>query len=228
MNGDLKLGSEQAARELTSDEKLARDAFFLHAERFQGFIAAKLRELLGEPAYDQRIFNGEERRRRAEALMKCAYDGAFNSIQRHESWCEMHREQGWVFGPEFRPDLKQHPNLVPWEKLPLEARVKADIFAIVAEFTATIFKLAVMRFSRAEVIQQVRLLANMPLDENDVPEEKFSERLSAIADLVEGKNVGFVGEVLERVNTIRERSQQIKETPDDVMNALTEALTVGR
>lgn len=228
VQGDLQMGEAFAAREMTSSELAAQAEFFRLAERFQGYVAQKLRELLREPAYDQRIFNDVERTRRAQALMKCAYDGAFDSKERHKNWCDMHTAQGWVFGPEFRPDLKQHNNLVPWEELPVEARVKADIFALVAVFTADILKLAIQHLSRAEQVQQIRVLANLPLDENDVPEEVMSKRLTAIAELLEGDTDSFVNEVLARVNVIRERSTFLKETPDDVVSALTEALTVGR
>jgi hypothetical protein len=137
-------------RDLLPHELILRDELFTVAERFQGLVAGKLRELLGEPAYDQSMFNMEQRVRRAEALFQCAYTASFDSRERHASWCLMHSEQGWTYGPEFRPDLKQHPNLVPWEELPTEAKVKADIFAYVAHFTADLFALAADRYTYAQ------------------------------------------------------------------------------
>ena len=225
--GNLKLGVDVAAREFTLEELGAQEAFFELAERFQGYVAQKLRELLGEPAYDQRIFTTEERRRRAEALKQCAYDGAYDARQRHANWCSMHNELGWKHGPVFDPKNKQHPNLVPWDALPLDARVKADIFALVSVFTADILKLAVQHLSRAEKYESIRVLAHMPLDENDVPEEKLMERLTAIAQLCEGDNAPYVNEVLERFNRIYEREQGLFGY-DDSVAAITEVLTVGR
>ena len=104
-------------------------------ERMQGEIAREIRVLLGEEQYDQRIFTYAERARRVEAMRKCAAERTTDS-ERHEAWCAMHREQGWVHGPAFRPDLKQHPNLLPWNELSASTRSKAQIFAICSRYAA--------------------------------------------------------------------------------------------
>ena len=46
----------------------------------------------------------------------------------HESWMAQKVADGWVFGPEKRPDLKQHPCIVPFDALPREQQAKDFIF----------------------------------------------------------------------------------------------------
>lgn len=50
------------------------------------------------------------------------------SEELHESWCVTKRQQGWVYGEEKDFDAKTHPCLVPYAELPLEQRVKDDLF----------------------------------------------------------------------------------------------------
>ena len=40
-------------------------------------------------------------------------------------------EDGWTYGPEKNPDLKQHPCLVPFHELPREQQAKDYIFRAV-------------------------------------------------------------------------------------------------
>lgn len=46
----------------------------------------------------------------------------------HDAWSNQKIADGWVYGPEKSPDLKQHPCLVPYMDLPLEQRVKDFLF----------------------------------------------------------------------------------------------------
>ena len=46
----------------------------------------------------------------------------------HESWLAQKVEQGWVYGPLKKPELKQHPCLVPFAELPKEQQAKDYIF----------------------------------------------------------------------------------------------------
>lgn len=107
-------------------------------ERMQAEIAREIRVMLGEEQYDQRLFNDAERARRVDALIQCATDSQQTPQQRHEAWCQMHVENGWQYGPEFKPAEKLHPNLMPWDALPAEARSKANIFAVVANYAAEV------------------------------------------------------------------------------------------
>lgn len=106
-------------------------------EQMQGEIAREIRVLLGEEQYDQRIFTDEERARRVDALKLCASKGT-SDAERHSEWVQMHLDSGWKVGPEFRPDLKEHPNLLPWEQLPASTRSKARIFDICARYAAAV------------------------------------------------------------------------------------------
>lgn len=107
-------------------------------ETMQGEIARELRVMLGEEQYDQRIFTADEHSRRVDALIQCAEDSYPSAADRHAGWCQMHVDNGWVYGPEFKPSEKQHPNLKPWDQLSAEARSKATIFAIVAKYARAV------------------------------------------------------------------------------------------
>ena len=104
-------------------------------ERMQGAIAAEIRMMLGEGPYSDAIFDAEQRRRRIEAMQKCAAQST-SDADRHESWMKMHLDAGWVHGPEFDPAKKTHQNLMPWDDLPATTRSKARIFDIVAKAAA--------------------------------------------------------------------------------------------
>ena len=46
----------------------------------------------------------------------------------HESWMAQKVAEGWSYGPEKRPDLKQHHCIVPFDALPREQQAKDYIF----------------------------------------------------------------------------------------------------
>ncbi|GGO63147.1 RyR domain-containing protein [Nonomuraea cavernae] len=55
----------------------------------------------------------------------------------HESWCEVKRADGWMYGPVKDEAAKTHPCLVPYSNLPEAERVKDHLFyAIVCAFPA--------------------------------------------------------------------------------------------
>lgn len=55
----------------------------------------------------------------------------------HESWCDVKRRDGWVYGPVKDADAKTHPCLVAYDLLPVEQKVKDHLFAgIVSALTA--------------------------------------------------------------------------------------------
>lgn len=49
----------------------------------------------------------------------------------HESWMAQKVADGWVYGPEKKPELKQHPCMVPFNQLPPEQQAKDFIFRAV-------------------------------------------------------------------------------------------------
>jgi len=46
----------------------------------------------------------------------------------HENWMREKVEQGWVYGPEKNADLRTHPCLMPFEKLPPMQQAKDRLF----------------------------------------------------------------------------------------------------
>jgi len=106
-------------------------------EEMQAEIAKEIRVMLGEEQLDQKLFTVEQRQRRMEALKLCALENTSDE-DRHLSWLKMHEEGGWIYGEEFNPTLKTHPNMKPWDELPASTRSKAKIFNIVAKATLRI------------------------------------------------------------------------------------------
>jgi len=49
----------------------------------------------------------------------------------HESWMAQKVAEGWTYGPEKRPDLKQHHCMVPFDELPREQQAKDYLFRAV-------------------------------------------------------------------------------------------------
>ena len=58
--------------------------------------------------------------------------------EQHESWMKERVSQGWVCGTKLDRANKIHPNLVPYDQLPLDQRKKDKLFiAIVNALTST-------------------------------------------------------------------------------------------
>jgi len=106
-------------------------------EAMQGKIAAEIRVMLGEGPYAASLFDESQIRRRIKAMVECAAKST-SDTERHDSWCAMHRESGWVYGETFDPVAKTHPNLVEWDELPSAVKSKARIFDIVAKAAAEV------------------------------------------------------------------------------------------
>lgn len=49
----------------------------------------------------------------------------------HESWMAQKVAEGWVYGPEKRPETKQHHCILPFEQLPREQQAKGFLFPAV-------------------------------------------------------------------------------------------------
>lgn len=54
----------------------------------------------------------------------------------HESWMAQKAADGWVYGPEKRPEVKEHPCMVPFDQLPREQQAKDYIFRAVVHALA--------------------------------------------------------------------------------------------
>ena len=49
----------------------------------------------------------------------------------HESWMEQKVRDGWTYGPEKKPELKQHPCMRPFDELSQAQQAKDYIFRAV-------------------------------------------------------------------------------------------------
>ena len=51
----------------------------------------------------------------------------------HNSWMEQKLQEGWTYGKEKDSAMKRHPCLLPYLHLPLEQRLKDDLFSAVVK-----------------------------------------------------------------------------------------------
>ena len=58
-------------------------------------------------------------------------DGDHGPEASHASWMAQKVAEGWVYGPEKKPDLKQHHCIVPFADLPVAQQAKDFIFRAV-------------------------------------------------------------------------------------------------
>lgn len=65
----------------------------------------------------------------ARAGVRAVLNGeATSPEQQHELWMKLKLDEGWVFGATKDPEMKTHPCLLPYEKLPPEQRAKDHLF----------------------------------------------------------------------------------------------------
>jgi hypothetical protein len=219
----LKLGLNTEVRDMTEDEKNYQLQMFILAERLQGEIAKQLRVLLGEPPYDQKLFDDAQRLRRVNALMDDAYSPVGNDpAAKHVAWCEKLATEGWTYGPEFNPALKQHNNLVHYNDLPATTKAKVAIFSAVAAHTVDVVAASLFELAYTEQVAAARVLATADIDENDVAEEAFGERLEAIGELLAGNRAPYTQQLLGLVQSIADRDGLVLDA--GTMEAVKEAL----
>lgn len=65
-----------------------------------------------------------------------------SAADQHRLWRTTKLAEGWKPGPHFNPLLKTNPNLTPYAELPLQERIKSELFyatvlAVEAAFVAT-------------------------------------------------------------------------------------------
>lgn len=51
----------------------------------------------------------------------------------HDSWLNQKRDGGWRYGPVKDAEKKEHPCFLPYEKLPIDQRLKDYIFAAIVK-----------------------------------------------------------------------------------------------
>ena len=52
----------------------------------------------------------------------------------HDSWMKRYLEAGWRFSPQYDPDQKLHPDLVPYDELDPKEKVKDEVFVQLVNF----------------------------------------------------------------------------------------------
>lgn len=48
--------------------------------------------------------------------------------QIHQEWMDYRAKEGWEYGDVKDPELKTHPNMLPFYELPIEERIKDMVF----------------------------------------------------------------------------------------------------
>lgn len=70
----------------------------------------------------------EEKLRFVDAVNRLRHNSMVTPAEQHAAWCVARREQGWVLGPRKDEQKREHPNLVPYDALPKEQKVKDKLF----------------------------------------------------------------------------------------------------
>ena len=52
----------------------------------------------------------------------------------HEAWRKYKEKNGWKYGPRKSFELKEHPNMVEYEQLPVEQMVKDYLYKAIVDF----------------------------------------------------------------------------------------------
>lgn len=58
----------------------------------------------------------------------------------HDSWLKQKLEDGWKWGPTKDPEKKEHPCIVPFDKLPAEQQAKDRLFASIVSSLRTLIR----------------------------------------------------------------------------------------
>jgi len=56
-----------------------------------------------------------------------------NFEEAHDSWMEKYFEMGWVYGEEYDPKNRVHPDLVPYNDLDPKEKVKDEVFVMLVK-----------------------------------------------------------------------------------------------
>lgn len=51
----------------------------------------------------------------------------------HNDWWDAYKAMGWTYGPVRDPEKKTHPDMVPFNELGWEERIKDEVFAALCE-----------------------------------------------------------------------------------------------
>ncbi|WP_374215312.1 RyR domain-containing protein [Streptomyces sp. NEAU-Y11] len=95
-----------------------------------------VQQIVGDPAPSSEWATSSWRERQATT------QGVYRALegrtpqQLHQDWCDHKVAHGWRFGPVKSEQARTHPCLVPYEDLPMEQRIKDEIFLAIADILA--------------------------------------------------------------------------------------------
>ena len=101
-------------------------------ERAHAEVAAMVRHILDESSNPKDVIGIEIQDSRIHVMKQVAAEKVKDPALRHKQWFNDYTKMGWVYGDRFDADKKIHPNLLPWNELPKEVKIKADIFTVFA------------------------------------------------------------------------------------------------
>lgn len=55
-------------------------------------------------------------------------DPSKSAAQSHREWMRWKEDRGWKYGPRKIPEQLLHPCMLPWEELPIDQRLKDELF----------------------------------------------------------------------------------------------------
>lgn len=111
-----------------------RARFVYEAARLEN-VAAK-RPINPEP-WDQR--DAEFRRNMVRAVAKqCGRERLTSPKALHDAWVEAYKKMGWKYGPQRDVKLKEHPDMVPFNKLGRLEQEKDWVFYMLCEIARKI------------------------------------------------------------------------------------------
>lgn len=148
MNGNNKVTLEDI------EANIASEHYFTAADALGGATNTQIAKVAHEVnrAYCQAL--GDESQLAWEDAPQWQQDSAMLGVKlhidcpdagpqaSHESWMNQKVSEGWVYGPEKRADLKQHPCLVPFDQLPREQQAKDYLFRSVVHSVGSVFSSA--------------------------------------------------------------------------------------
>lgn len=102
----------------------------------------------------------------------------------HNNWMAFKKKLGWVWGEKKDEKAKTHPDIMPYEQLPIETRAKDSLLKAIVDHV----KLLGLQFDQKYNKLREELLADADgflRKENTVLQEKIKEQEKAIAILTE-------------------------------------------
>jgi hypothetical protein len=71
---------------------------------------------------------------------QCSESRSNSPEESHEKWMKSYLEMGWKYGRERNPELKTHPDLVPYDQLSETEKRKDEVFIRLCEIARVCIK----------------------------------------------------------------------------------------